>query len=70
MEAKIKEDTQAIGSAKAQLRYIYARLKGTAKINVTIFYKMANKQEFPNPHELLYRLNLLYGERNWKKKAI
>jgi hypothetical protein len=40
MEGKIEEDALAIGSLRAQLRYIYMRLKGAAKTNVTMFYKM------------------------------
>jgi hypothetical protein len=37
MEGKIEEDAQAIRSLKAQLRYIYMRLDGAAKINVTTY---------------------------------
>ncbi|KAG9383682.1 Retrotransposon gag protein [Pyrenophora tritici-repentis] len=53
MEGKIEEDAQAIGSLKAQLRYVYML-----------------KEESPNPFKLLDRLELLYGERNRKEKAI
>jgi hypothetical protein len=70
MEGKIEADAQAIGDPRTQLRYIYARLEGTAKVNVTTYYELAIKQESPNPHELLNRLDLLYGERNRKQKAI
>jgi hypothetical protein len=35
MEGKIEEDAPAIGSLKAQLRYIFMRLEGAAKTNVT-----------------------------------
>jgi hypothetical protein len=70
MESKIEEDAQAIGSLKAQLRYIYMRLDGAAKTNVTTYYKIQVKQDSANPFELLNRLELLYGERNRKEKAI
>jgi hypothetical protein len=70
MEGKIEEDSQAIGSLKAQLRYIYMRLEGAAKTNVTTYYEMMLRQESPNPYGLLDRLEILYGERNRKQKAI
>jgi hypothetical protein len=70
MEGKIEEDSQAIGSLKAQLRYIYMRLEGAAKTNVTTYYEMTLRQESPNPYGLLDRLEILYGERNRKQKAI
>jgi hypothetical protein len=60
----------AIGSLKAQLRYIFMRLKGAAKTNVTTFYEMQLRQDSPNPCQLLERLELLYRERNRKQKAI
>jgi hypothetical protein len=49
MEGKIEEDALAIGSLKAQLRYIFMRLEGAAKTNVTTFYEMQLRQESPNP---------------------
>jgi hypothetical protein len=49
MEGKIEEDSQAIGSLKAQLCYIYMRLEGAAKTNVTTFYEMQLRQDSPNP---------------------
>jgi hypothetical protein len=70
MEGKIKEDSQAIGSLKAQLRYIYMRLEGSAKTSGTTYYEMLLRQESPNPYRLLDRLEILYGERNRKQKAI
>jgi hypothetical protein len=70
MEGKIEEDAQAIGSLKAQLRYIYMRLDGAAKTNVTTYYEIQVKQDSANPFGLLDRLELLYGERNRKEKAI
>jgi hypothetical protein len=70
MEGKIEEDAPAIGSLKAQLRYIFMRLEGAAKTNVTTFYEMQLRQVSPNPCQLLERLELLYGERNRKQKAI
>jgi hypothetical protein len=70
IEGKIKEDAPAIRSLKAQLRYIFMRLEGAAKTNVTTFYKMQLRQDSPNPCQLLERLELLYGERNCKQKAI
>ncbi|KNG46626.1 hypothetical protein TW65_06673 [Stemphylium lycopersici] len=70
MEGKIEEDALAIGSLKTQLRYIYMRLEGAAKTNVTTFYEMQLRQEAPDPYRLLERLDILYGERNRKQKAI
>jgi hypothetical protein len=70
MEGKIEEDALAIGSLKAQLRYIYMRIKGAAKTNVTTFYEMQLRQESPDPYKLLERLDILYRERNRKQKAI
>jgi hypothetical protein len=70
MEGKIEEDALAIGSLEAQLRYIFMRLEGAAKTNVTTFYEMQPRQVSPNPCQLLERLELLYGERNRKQKAI
>jgi hypothetical protein len=70
MEGKIEEDALAIGSLRAQLRYIFMRLEGAAKTNVTTFYEMQLRQESPDPSRLLERLDILYGERNRKQKAI
>lgn len=70
MEGKIEEDALAIGSLKAQLRYTYMRLDGAAKTSVTTFYEMQLRQESPDPYSLLERLDILYGERNRKQKAI
>jgi hypothetical protein len=57
-------------SLRAQLRYIFMRLEGAAKTNVTTFYKMQLRQESPDPCRLLKRLDILYRERNRKQKAI
>jgi seryl-tRNA synthetase len=70
MEGKIEEDALAIRSLRAQLRYIFMRLEGAAKTNVTTFYEMQLRQESPSPHSLLERLDILYRERNRKQKAI
>jgi hypothetical protein len=70
MEGKIEEDAPAIGSLKAQLRYIFMRLEGGAKTNVTMFYEMQLGQDSPNPYQLIERLELLYRECNRKQKAI
>jgi hypothetical protein len=70
IEGKIEEDAPAIRSLKAQLQYIFMRLKGAAKTNITTFYKMQLRQDLPNPCQLLKRLELLYGECNCKQKAI
>jgi hypothetical protein len=70
MEGKIEEDALAIGSLRAQLRYIFMHLEGAAKTNVTTFYETQLRQELPNPHSLLERLDIIYGERNRKQKAI
>jgi hypothetical protein len=70
MEGKIEEDAPAIGSLKAQLRYIFMRLEGAAKTNITTFYEMQLREDSANPSQLLERLELLYGERNRKQKAI
>jgi hypothetical protein len=70
MEGKIEEDARAIGTLRAQLRYIFMRLEGAAKTNVTTFYEMQLRQESPDPCRLLERLGILYEERNRKQKAI
>jgi hypothetical protein len=56
MEGKIEEDALAIGSLRAQLRYIFMRLEGAAKTNVTTFYGMKLRYESPDPCRLLERL--------------
>jgi hypothetical protein len=70
IEGKIEEDAPAIGSLKAQLRYIFMRLEGAAKTSITTFYKLQLREDSPNPSQLLERLELLYGELNRKQKAI
>ncbi|KAE9565737.1 hypothetical protein CGMCC3_g12413 [Colletotrichum fructicola] len=70
MEGKIEEDADAIGNMKSQLRYIYTRLEGSAKTNITTFYELELGKEYPRPQALIRRLDLLYGERNRKDKAI
>jgi hypothetical protein len=70
VEDKIEEDALAIGSLKAQLRYIFMRLEGAAKTNITTFYEMQLREDLLNPSQLLERLEPLYGERNRKQKAI
>jgi hypothetical protein len=70
MEGKIEEDAAAIGNEKSQLRYIYARLEGSAKTNITTFYELELRKTHPSPEALLNRLDVLYGERNCKDKAI
>jgi hypothetical protein len=70
IEGKIKEDAAAIGDGKSQLRYIYSRLEGAAKTNITTFYELELKNTSPEPQALINRLDILYGERNHKDKAI
>jgi len=70
MEGKIEEDADAIGNARSQLRYIYSRLEGGAKTNITTFFEMELGKGAQNPQALLERLDILYGERNRKEKAI
>lgn len=70
MEGKIEEDAAAIGNKKSQLRYIFSRLEGAARTNITTFYEMELRREEPNPQALIDRLDILYGERNRKEKAI
>ncbi|KAF6783884.1 pol-like protein [Colletotrichum musicola] len=70
MEGKIEEDANAIGTPKAQLRYIYTRLEGPAKTSITTFYELELGKVAPSPQALIRRLDLLYGERNRKDKAI
>ncbi|KAG9375917.1 Retrotransposon gag protein [Pyrenophora tritici-repentis] len=41
-----------------------------SETNVTTYYEIQVKEESPNPFKLLDRLELLYGERNRKEKAI
>lgn len=70
IEGKIDEDAAAIGNSKSQLRDIYSRLEGAAKTNITTFFELETKGDYPNPQALLNRLEILYGERNRKDKAI
>ena len=49
IEGKIEEDADAIGNGKSQLRYIYSRLEGSAKINISTFFESALKQDVLNP---------------------
>lgn len=70
MEGKIEEDAAAIGNPKSQLRYIYSRLEGAAKINITTFHELELRKPLPNPQSLIERLDILYRERNRKEKAI
>lgn len=70
MENKIEEDAAAIGNSKSKFRYIYASLEGSAKTNVTTYYEAQVKNPNPNPLELIWRLDLLYGERNREAKAV
>ena len=70
IEGKIEEDAAAIGDGKSQLQYIYSRLEGAAKTNITTFYELELKSTSPKPQALINRLDVLYGERNCKDKAI
>ena len=70
MEGKIEEEADAIGNTKSQLRYIYSRLEGVAKTNITTFFEMELRKDSQSPKALLERLDILYGERNRKDKAI
>lgn len=70
VEGKIEEDAAAIGNGKSQLRYIYSRLEGSARTNITTFYELELRKARPSPEDLIFRLDVLYGERNRKDKAI
>lgn len=70
MESKIEEDAAAIGNNKSKFRYIYASLEGSAKTNVTTYYEAQVKNPNPSPTDLIWRLDLLYGERNREARAV
>ncbi|KAF7174268.1 hypothetical protein CNMCM6106_008465 [Aspergillus hiratsukae] len=70
IEGEIEEDAAAIGNERSQLRYIYSRLEGSAKTNITTFYELELRKVSPSPQALINRLDILYGERNRKDKAI
>jgi hypothetical protein len=70
MENKLQEDAEALGTPTAQLRYIFSRLTGKAKENVTTYVEMESKKSTTNPAALLARLDLLYGDRDREQKAI
>jgi hypothetical protein len=70
MENKLGEDAAAFGSKKSQFKYVYSRLTGKAKDNVTTFVEMETKKPEADPASILWRLDLLYGDRDRKQKAI
>jgi hypothetical protein len=70
VENKLAEDGEALGNELSQFRYIYSRLTGKAKESVTTFVEVAIKQGHGNTTDLLYRLDLLYGIRDRKQKAL
>ena len=51
MEGKIEEEADAIGNTKSQLRYIYSRLEGVAKTNITTF-EMELRKDSQSPKAL------------------
>lgn len=70
MENKLHEDADALGSSMSQFKYVYSRLSGRAKEDVTTFVEIETKRPEANPASLLNRLDLLYGDRDREKKAI
>lgn len=70
MENKLHEDGDALGSSMSQFKYVYSRLSGRAKEDVTTFVEIETKKPEANPASLLNRLDLLYGDRDREKKAI
>jgi hypothetical protein len=70
MENKLQEDADALGTSAAQLKYIFSRLTGNAKENVTAYVEMESKKPTTDPATLLARLDLLYGDRDREQKAI
>jgi hypothetical protein len=66
MKSKFAINAISIGNAYTQISYIYSRLGGKVRENVTIFVENAfirNNVEF---NHLLTRLDMLYGEKNRK----
>jgi hypothetical protein len=70
MENKLSEDSQVLGDKLSQFRYVYSRLKGKAKEQVTTFVEVGVGNRAGTTKELLYRLDLLYGQRDRKQRAI
>ncbi|KAF6802564.1 pol-like protein, partial [Colletotrichum plurivorum] len=70
MENKLAEDADALGNELSRFRYVFSRLKGNAKDNVTTFVELGVKNANGTTKELLFRLDLLYGQRDRKQRAI
>ena len=70
MEGKLIVDGRALGEDMSQLRYVYSRLSGKARENVTTYVELATTYGGRKPQELLYRLDLLYGEKDRKQRAV
>lgn len=72
MENKLREDADALGNPRLQFTYVYSRLAGKAKQNVTTYVRNETRQTDtePDPAVLLTRLELLYGDHDLERKAI
>jgi hypothetical protein len=70
MENKLSENSQILDNELSQFRYVYSRLKKKAKEQVTTFVEVGVNNRAGTTKELLYRFDLLYGQRNRKQRAI
>jgi hypothetical protein len=70
MENKLDLDRESIGDKKGQFAYVFSRLGGAAKKNVTTFVSTNRNTVAACPHSLLERLELLYGDRNRVRRAL
>ena len=64
MEGKLVVDREALGDNMSYSRYVYARLSGKARENVTISVELAANRGDHTPIELLWRLDLSYKEKD------
>ena len=67
MQQKLRVDGAAIGSADSQVAFIYSRLAGTARTNVTAWVRA--RQGRTTPEEFLTHLETLYGDENEQARA-
>jgi hypothetical protein len=67
---KLTIDAIFINNAYAQINYVYSHFGGKTRENVTIFVKNAFIRNDVEPNHLLIRLDILYGEKDRKQKAI
>jgi hypothetical protein len=70
MQNKLDLDRESIGDEKRQFAYVFSRLGGTAKKNVTTFVSANRSSPTACPQSLLDRLEVLYGDRNRIRRAL